>query len=236
MKKLMIAVLTLITVISPIPTGLAVQTDAAVSDPTIQSNVLFLSEAGTVTGISKKTGDNSTTVTLEDGKGSITNFVIAQNAYSVTGTNADSIKKGDRFIGYYDTTLPVLTIYPPQYRAVVYGVNLPEAKSVKVDLFNDNLISSDNQLKLIIHNSVPIYSEDGNKYAGDIKGKELVVLYSASTRSIPAQTVPEKVVVLKDRTVLNTEKEIDSITGTVTMVQHVYNQDKKTIKNRRLVP
>lgn len=86
-------------------------------------------------------------------------------------------------------------IYPPQYRAVVMARNL-KYRNVKVDFFNGQLISSDGMLKLNLTPFTPIVLENGLAFTGNPANRDLIVVYGPTTKSILAQTTPDKVIVL----------------------------------------
>ncbi|MPN07715.1 hypothetical protein SDC9_154986 [bioreactor metagenome] len=60
------------------------------------------------------------------------------------------------------------------------------------------MVSADNTIKLNISDATEIISQTGKSFKGDLENRKLVVLYGPSTRSIPAQTNPIKVIVLDD--------------------------------------
>ncbi|OWZ85017.1 copper amine oxidase N-terminal domain-containing protein [Natranaerobius trueperi] len=117
---------------------------------------------------------------------------------------ADEITEDTLITGYYDNMKPITMIYPPQYQAVAITTGeLDENK--KAHKFNEDLISTDNSLKLNIEEDTKVINNDGEKFEGDLEDRELLVTYDISTRSIPAKTTPEKVVVLfEDRETMNT--------------------------------
>lgn len=59
----------------------------------------------------------------------------------------------------------------------------------------DTYVSWDNTLEIIIGEETAVVDKDGKEYKDSLDNKDLTVTYTASTRSIPAQTTPEKVVV-----------------------------------------
>lgn len=133
-------------------------------------------------------------VLVENEENSVVNFVISSNTYFAF---QDMITIGSTITGYYALNVPVPLIYPPQYQAYVVVVE-PDSKSeqIKVDCFNNNLVSSDGTLKLNIGENTQILNKDGSPYQGSLEGKALVVHYNAATKSIPAITVPNKIIVL----------------------------------------
>jgi hypothetical protein len=89
-------------------------------------------------------------------------------------------------------------IYPPQYNAEVLVVESQE-QIVKVDVFDKELISSDNFLKLNLSETTEIVNPDGTAFKGELANRKLAVIYKTATKSIPAQTTPVKIVVLADK-------------------------------------
>lgn len=129
---------------------------------------------------------------VADREGAVVNFVIEPGTYFV---NHVLVKVGDIVTGFYDLNEPVPFIYPPQYRAVVMAKERT-GQFVKVDFFDRQLVSSDGELKLNINRSTPVLLENGQSFAGRPANRELIVVYSNTTRSIPAQTTPHQVIVL----------------------------------------
>ncbi len=161
--------------------------------------VSFLSFSGTVTSISDfPIGQNAgsegcyTLFTVDNGYGNIVNFVVSPTTYFV---DQSIVAVGDRVTGFYDANAPVPLIYPPQYRALVMAKDHPY-QNVKVDYFNRQLISSDGMLQLNLSPNTPIVLQNGQAFRGDPANRNLIVVYGATTRSIPAQTTPYKIIVL----------------------------------------
>lgn len=105
---------------------------------------------------------------------------------------------GDTITGFYDKHAPMLMIYPPQYPAVAMTVN-PGDTNYFVGYFDNDLVDADNRLMLVIVEETQVLQADGSNYDGSLKNQVLAVAYGPSTRSIPAQTRPEKVIVVPQR-------------------------------------
>lgn len=131
-------------------------------------------------------------VSVQSRDGNIVNFVVEPDTYFV---NHVMIKIGDFVTGFYDTTVFVPLIYPPQYRAVVMAKDTPY-QNVKVDLFNEELISSDGTLKLNLSPYTQVILQNDQLFTGDLQNRNLIVVYGPATRSIPAQTTPYKIIVM----------------------------------------
>lgn len=130
--------------------------------------------------------------TLRNNMGVIVNFVVSPSTYFV---NHETLVVGDRVTGYYDANAPTVLIYPPQYQAIVMVKDNP-SQNIKVDFFNSQLQSSDGQLQLNLSPNTHIVLTNGqflSEYPGN---RDLIVFYGPTTRSIPAQTTPYRIVVL----------------------------------------
>lgn len=164
------------------------------------SDAVKQSYFGSFTGTVKKITDfegvkGSKFVLVENEKGDTANIIISKDTYVVNDTK---LAEGSVITGYYEANAPMLMIYPPQYNAEVVVV-ADKDQNVKVDTFGKDLVSSDNSLKLNISDNTEIILQDGKAFDGELANRKLVVTYTVSTRSIPAQTTPSKIVVLLDK-------------------------------------
>lgn len=187
----------------------------------------FNSFTGTVKEIRESEYEAGTThVLLENKDGLEAYLILNKDTYFI---NDEEIVIGSEVTGYYDANAMMIMIYPPQYVAVVVMVSNKD-QNIKVDLFNKDMISADNSLKLNINKETKVVLKNGKDYKGDITNRKLAVFYGASTRSIPAQTNPDKVVVLSDTIVpdANDNSYYGSFTGTVTKMTTIKNDKSKT--------
>lgn len=153
----------------------------------------YLGLQGIVTNISNLNDDGCTKLfEVRDQNGRITNFVITPCTYFINQAN---IAKGMSITVFYDADAPAVLIYPPRLQATVVASNNLN-KNVKVDYFDANLLSQGKAMQLNISENTEIIMENGQSFTGNLGNHYLVVIYTTSTRSIPAQTTPEKVIVL----------------------------------------
>lgn len=160
--------------------------------------VNFVSISGTVTSISDfataGTGEGegcTKFISVDNMSGQTVNFVVPPTTYFVEQA---MVSVGDRVTGYYDGDAPVPLIYPPQYRALIMVKESPY-QNVKVDYFNNQLVSRDGQLKLNLSPFTLIVLTNGQAFSKYPSNRNLIVIYGATTRSIPAQTTPSKIIV-----------------------------------------
>ncbi|HEY5562605.1 MAG TPA: hypothetical protein VIK72_12785 [Clostridiaceae bacterium] len=131
-------------------------------------------------------------VSVEDSYENLVNFVVSPNTYFVDHV---MVEIGNVVTGFYDTTVPVPFIFPPQYRAIVMALD-SQHENVEVDYFNSQLINSDNTLKLNISPHTHIVLENAQAFTHVPRNRDLIVVYSITTMSIPAQTTPSKIIVM----------------------------------------
>ena len=136
-----------------------------------------------------------------DGVKPVVVFFVTEETYMITD---NKLKVGSKITGFYEAMGIAPMIFPPQYRAAAIAVDLPADQSVKADRFDENFISYDNTLKLNIEDKTKIIMQDGTAWKGaisELANRKLIVIYDISTRSIPAITIPLKVIVLYEKAV-----------------------------------
>ena len=131
-------------------------------------------------------------MSLENEGKVVVNFVISPETYFV---DHEVVEVGDEVTGFYDANAPAILIYPPEYPAIVMAKDT-EYQKVYVDYFNNELISSDGNLKLNITPTTPMLLRNDQPFNGYPGNRYLIVVYGPTTKSIPAITTPYKIIVL----------------------------------------
>ncbi len=130
-------------------------------------------------------------------------MVIADNAVKALA----DLKAGMTVSVVMEDNAPMTLSLPPQTSAAVAIVVEGETPSnVAVDKFDEELTGK--TVKLIMDEKVQILDIRGTKQAltaEDIKNNKAIVIYGASTKSIPAQTTPYMVIVLPEEEAVPTE-------------------------------
>ncbi len=169
---------------------------------TVDNKLLSLEKFkfGSFTGKVKAITDSETVegskfVLMENSEGAEANLIISKDTYVL---NNAEIVVGSVITGFFNANAPMIMIYPAQYNAEVVVVDNKD-QNVKVDIFDENLLSSDQLLKLNISDATEIILQDGTAFKGELANRKLSVIYSVTTRSIPAQTTPDKIVVLSEK-------------------------------------
>ena len=123
---------------------------------------IYSSFTGTVTSVTNYNSQSmayegcSKFITLES-KENIVNFVMTPSTFIV---DYESIAVGDFVEGFFDGFAPAIMIYPPQYPALVMA-KIKEGQNVQVDSFDENLLSSDGELRLNITEATKITLVNG---------------------------------------------------------------------------
>lgn len=129
------------------------------------------------------------TIRAEEG---VVNFVISAETHVI---DSSQLRPGMRVAAFYDKNLPIPLIFPPQYRAELITM-LGRNEMIALNFFNRELTAEDNSLKLNVKRNTEIQTINGQNFLCDIGNRPLLVYYTATTRSIPPQTTPRRIVVL----------------------------------------
>lgn len=121
----------------------------------------------------------------------VVNFILSPGTYVVDNT---PLRTGMRIAAFYDSNLPVPLIYPPQYQAAFIG-RIEPSENIMIAYFDSNLLSEENQLKLNIGSGTHVATANGQRFTCNLGEHLLIVYYRATTRSVPAQTTPDRVIV-----------------------------------------
>lgn len=165
----------------------------------------YTSFTGTVKSIEENT-DGMIRVYLEDKDNSPAYFILTKDTYYVDDVK---IQEGKEITGYYESGKPMILIYPPQYSIDIVAA-APTDNFMKADKFDANLLSSDKQLKLNISTDTEIIWENNTQIywfkaptAEELQtvltNRKMIVFYDFTTKSIPAQTTPNKIIILSQQ-------------------------------------
>lgn len=131
-------------------------------------------------------------VTLWDDEENITNFLVSPNTYVV---DLFRIKEGAEVEFFFDELAAIPLIYPPRYNAVIAVEKVPGVNWT-AGYFDAALMNAEYSLKLNLGPKTEIVTRNNQPFSGRPGNHNLLVEYSMTTRSIPAQTVPERVIVM----------------------------------------
>lgn len=127
----------------------------------------------------------------EDG---IVNFFLSMDTIVI---DSRQLRQGMRVAAFYDSTLPVPLIFPPQYQARLITL-LGRNEQIMLNYFDSDLTAADNTLQLNIAGGTLIRTLNGQNITCNLGDHTLLVYYTVTTRSIPPQTTPRRIIVLCD--------------------------------------
>lgn len=148
---------------------------------------------GTIMNLSRGNDCCSQMMSVYTGNG-IVNFMIGPQTRVI---DSRQLRRGIQVTAFYDNSLPVPLIFPPQYQAQIVTV-LDGNEQVMLSRFDRNLLAEDGSLQLNIARSTVVETINGQSVNCQLGNQTLLVYYTVTTRSIPPQTTPRKVVVLCD--------------------------------------
>lgn len=122
----------------------------------------------------------------------ITNFIVSADTYVPGQTR---LRPGMPVTAFYDAALPVPLIFPPRYQAVVIARRNP-GETIFAGFFDENLTAENDALRLNLARSTEIITSNGQAFNCHPENQMLIVYYSETTRSIPPQTTPRRIIVM----------------------------------------
>ncbi len=146
---------------------------------------------GTVVNVARGNDCCSQTISLRTESG-IVNFTMGPETHVIDNR---PLRAGLRVAAFYDASLPVPLIFPPQYQAQIIAV-LVRDEQIMLNEFDRNLTARDGTLQLNIARNTVIETLNGQRVSCSPGNQALLVYYTTTTRSIPPQTTPRRIVVL----------------------------------------
>ncbi|MCM1182801.1 MAG: hypothetical protein NC337_05470 [Roseburia sp.] len=150
----------------------------------------LVSVIGTIFNISRGNDCCSQMLSLRTDNG-VVNFMLSPQTQVIDNRQ---LRVGMRIAAFYDRSLPMPMIFPPQYRAQVVTA-LDRNEQVTLSYFDRNLLAADRSLQLNISGNTPVRTANGQSFHCNPADRTLLVYYTATTRSIPPQAAPSRVIV-----------------------------------------
>ena len=163
----------------------------------------YLTYEGHIIDVNNKDGNMSIWVEKNDNPEESIIFhldegVLLLSDKTLEKVEIDYLKDDMKVLVYYKSNTPMMLSMPAQARpdGIVIKEN-EDLNFIKISKFNDELTSVDNDLKLNIQDDTIMVNGKGEKLEKeDLQDENLLVFYGNTTRSIPAQTSPNKVILL----------------------------------------
>ncbi|KGR74185.1 stalk domain-containing protein [Ureibacillus sinduriensis] len=139
--------------------------------------------------------------------------------------NKVELAKGLEFMAFVDARKPMIMIYPPRYSPDVIIVQSKNPGTVELQRFNKQLLNEKGDLVIHVTDETKIHNLSGKKVSKDaMVDKDVLIFYEIVLESYPAQTGPNKVVVL--------EKEKSTIDKAI----DIANKDSYEVDGVTMVP
>ena len=165
----------------------------------ISVDVTVVKTDSDVDGIIKTTTD----VNNKDDQNNTVNLMITDDTlvYDNLGNKKalSDLTDGSKITVFTGSYEPTPLILPVQYTANVIIINGDKEGNVNADTYladEEGYTNAANTLNIATADDTKIVDKDEKEYKGDLDKNDLIVFYGVSTKSIPAQTTPTKVVVL----------------------------------------
>ena len=178
------------------------ETDAAAPVETasyISVDVTVVKTDSDVDGIIKTTTD----VNNKDDQNNTVNLKITDDTlvYDNLGNKKalSDLTDGSKITVFTGSYEPTPLILPVQYTAHIIIINGDKEGNVNADTYladEEGYTNAANTLNIATADDTKIVDKNEKEYKGDLDKNDLIVFYGVSTKSIPAQTTPTKVVVL----------------------------------------
>lgn len=175
----------------------------------VQDTTNFMKATGIIQEIEKEIDGIRLTIENEDKMVTIiriNNESLLFNSGTTNQLKQADFKKGATVEAYYDKNKPMILIYPTTVTPEIVIVKDEEVfGEVKISKFDKDFLSLDGELQLNIGEETPLLNQQGQAIElQELDGKELMVFYSITTRSLPPQTPPTKVIALDNPTIEET--------------------------------
>ncbi|MBR6769653.1 MAG: hypothetical protein IKM28_00125 [Lachnospiraceae bacterium] len=157
----------------------------------MQPSIDYIGITGTVGQLSPlQEGCCNQDISLHTQNGMV-HFILSPTTYVADHT---PLRTGMQITAFYDANQPIPLIYPPRYQAAFLARTEPD-QTIIIAYFNEELLSTEYQLQLRLGSKTHVSTANGQYYPCSLGNRLLMVYYRALTRSIPAQTTPDRIIV-----------------------------------------
>ncbi len=151
----------------------------------------FILVTGVIVSISRDQDCCSRAASVRTDNG-IVNLIISPETLVV---DQRPLRPGMRVAAYYDGNLPAPLIYPPKYQTWLI-TRIGREEQVMLNEFDRSLTALDGSLRLNIGRETRMQTINGQPFNCTPGNRTLLVYYTDTTRSMPPQTTPERIIVL----------------------------------------
>ena len=215
----------------------AQQNDQTEVTEVVQQSAAFIQTTGKISSIESSSGDLKRY--YHDSKENPFHFSINDSTIVLDKKGeVVNIKQGDTVTLYIPANQPMIMIYPPLYSpAVVIVGEESDSNFVKVAQFDENFVSEDNQLKLNISDDTIIVNAKGERVSKDeVTKQNAIVFYGPTTKSIPAQTTPSKIIIFPKTEDDYVEEKPEASETNTAKLDALIGSDFYEVQGKKMVP
>lgn len=171
------------------------KTDGSTEDGTNTGGTGFTVVQGELEG--KEDTEDGVRYGVKEGKEPPVITVTDQTLVFDNAGNPAQLKEGDDVTAYTAAKNAATDKSPVEYYPDVVIVETDKNGTARVGSFDENLLDKQLELKLNVGDATAVESSSGKEVtADDLKNQNLLVFSNLDTTSVPAQTTPEKVILL----------------------------------------
>nr|WP_106778792.1 stalk domain-containing protein [Lysinibacillus timonensis] len=168
-------------------------------------------------------------------------FAIYFNEQTVILNNVGEkieLEEGMEFTAFVDSSKPMIMIYPPRYSPEVIIVQTKELGTVQYDQFDENFLNKNKDLSINVDEDTDILNLSGTKLSKeDIVNEDVLVFYTVTTKSLPAQTAPSQVIVLSYDEVDQVEEgTVKEENNNIEMAYQIAERDSHLVNGVKMIP
>lgn len=188
----------------------------------------YMTVAGKIESVQKEE-DYYTISVANDNMGMV--FTVKESVFVIESKNGDTMKLDDLQEGMDITAIvakksPMTMSIPPMTSGAI-GFVVGNENNIMIGYFDETLTSQEAMLALNISEDTKIVDIQGTKQVftqDSVKNQDCLVLYGITTRSIPAQTTPDFVMLLN--TAQEQETTASDVIGVVETKEYMQNQQQ----------
>lgn len=150
--------------------------------------------------------------------------IIVFDVVTKTFVKPEDIRRGMNVSIVYPKTAPMLLSLPGRCSEAQLVIIHSQTEHAQMGYFDEDLVNEENTLALNISKQTVIMNNLGERRvftAEDIKNKNAMIVYSVTTRSIPAQTMPSFVLIMEEQLEEEQQAEDDYIDQRANMYRSI---------------
>lgn len=144
---------------------------------------------GMILSMTRENGCCGQQISLRTPEGMV-HFAVSEETMIV---DSKRLRPGMRVAAFYDSSLPVPLIFPPRYQAQLIAP-LRGEEEILLAFFDQTLTAADGSLQLKVDRRTRVETINGQSFPCNLRNRMLLVYYTETTRSLPPQTSPSRII------------------------------------------